>query len=542
MNLNDSPATCLVGIESQPTSEPTHKQPLKRWHRYGFIFLMLVATFVRSIDVWRPVDGSMHDPVRETDVAGIARNYYEEGMNLFLPRIDWRGDGPGYTESEFPLFPWIGACLYHVFGYHEQLLRVEALVLSLATCALFFKMAAERLRPTGALAASAVFALNPMCVRMGSSIQPEPLMFFAYFAAAYFFLAWCEHQRQRDYLLAMVMTGLAILAKLPAIHIGLLFACLCFHHFGWQAVKRRDVWVFATLAVGIPVYWYLYARGLWVDYGNSLGMSNEAYLRISSGSSLKALSHTLPGNFNTELFWIWTAGGMVLGLFGLPRALRNRDQRWIVYWAGTLLLYYIVSGRTTGEIWAVHYHIVSLPVAALLIGKATGGIEERTQKVLELGHYWDRKRFVTAGLCLAGYMVVLVTVLDQVRHTRWFLRPNLYWDIYETAHQFKRHIEPGSLIVASGAYEKDQYGLPRAYNTPYYFYFTHTKGFTLGDSDQNIAKMEELRSRGAKYYICERKSLKNAPTWESDLHRHYKVLSENELAILVELSQPDVGA
>lgn len=510
---------------------------LQQWHRVGFAVLLLIAVFVRSIDVWRPVDGSMFDPVRETDVAGIARNYYEEGMNLFLPRIDWRGDGPGFTESEFPLFPWIGACLYQVFGYHEELLRIEALLLSVATCALFFKLASEKLRPIGALAASGIFALNPMSVRMGSSIQPEPLMFCAYVAAGYFFLHWCEQQRRRDYWLALVATAVAILAKLPAIHIGVLFACLCFQHFGWRAVMRRDVWLFAILAVGVPIGWYVYARSLWVAYGNSLGMSNEAYLRIGSGNFLQTLRDTLPGNVETELFWIWTIGGAVLGVFGLPRAFRKPQQRWIAFWAGTLAVYYVVSGRTTGESWAVHYHIVSLPVAALLIGKAVVGIEERINALLEGVPMTRFRRWTLSGACAVGYLVMFVTVMDQVRHTRWFLRPNLYWGIYDSAMQFKPYIEPGSLIVASGALEKDQYGLPRAYNTPYYFYWTHSKGFTLGDSDQHVAKLAELRGRGAKYFVCERKSLKNAPGFEDELRTHFRVLSENDLALLVDLRE-----
>ncbi len=522
--------------DSKPAESTATRPPLAQWVRWTFAFLMLAATFVRSIDVWRPVDGTMHDPVRETDVAGIARNYYDEGMNLFQPRIDWRGDGPGIVESEFPIFPWLGACLYHVFGYHEELLRVLALMLSLGTCALFFKMASERLRPIGAIAAALIFSLNPMSVRMGSSIQPEPLMFFAYFAAAYYFLEWCERQRPRDYWLAIFMTALAILAKLPAAHVGLLFACLCFQHFGWRAVIRRDVWVFAVLSVGIPVAWYAYARSVWLEYGNSLGMSNEAYLRVSSGSFLETLKTTLPGNAVTEHFWIWTTGGVVLGLIGLPRSLLKRSHWWLAAWAFALAAYYVVSGRTTSESWAIHYHIVSLPVAALLIGKAASGIEERVSKLVQAGDWKSARARLMAGACAVGYLVLLATIADQVRHTRWFLRPNNYWAIYDCAKQFEPHLERNSLIVASGAFEKDQHGLPRAYNTPYVFFWTHTKGFTLGDSDQNVTKLEELRSRGARFFVCERKSLKNAPGFEDELRTHFRVVSEHEKALLVDLS------
>jgi hypothetical protein len=32
--------------------------------------------------------------------AAIARNYSELGMNIFYPRIDWGGSGPGYAEED----------------------------------------------------------------------------------------------------------------------------------------------------------------------------------------------------------------------------------------------------------------------------------------------------------------------------------------------------------------------------------------------------------------------------------------------------------
>ena len=40
---------------------------------------------------------------RQTDTAAIARNYYEEGYDLFYPRVDWRGATAGYVETNFPL-------------------------------------------------------------------------------------------------------------------------------------------------------------------------------------------------------------------------------------------------------------------------------------------------------------------------------------------------------------------------------------------------------------------------------------------------------
>jgi hypothetical protein len=66
-----------------------------------FLGLFFLGAWIRSLDVWRPVDGRVRESWRECDYAAVARNFYREGMNILYPRIDWRGDGPGYAEMEF---------------------------------------------------------------------------------------------------------------------------------------------------------------------------------------------------------------------------------------------------------------------------------------------------------------------------------------------------------------------------------------------------------------------------------------------------------
>jgi len=92
-----------------------------------FLALFFLGAWIRSLDVWRPVDGRVRESWRECDYAAVARNFYREGMNILYPRIDWRGDGPGYAEMEFPVIPWTMAALYKIFGYQEVLGRVNIL-------------------------------------------------------------------------------------------------------------------------------------------------------------------------------------------------------------------------------------------------------------------------------------------------------------------------------------------------------------------------------------------------------------------------------
>src|SRR4030088_1040735 len=61
---------------------------------------------------------------RQYDTAAVARNIPEEYLNVFYPRVDWRGNSPGYVEVEFQAFTLPVALLYRVFGVHEWLARI----------------------------------------------------------------------------------------------------------------------------------------------------------------------------------------------------------------------------------------------------------------------------------------------------------------------------------------------------------------------------------------------------------------------------------
>lgn len=66
--------------------------------------LVLFGVSCRMINLSAPPIG-MHS-WRQTDTAAIARNFYEHGYRFHLPQVDWGGSGPGYVESEFPIYTY----------------------------------------------------------------------------------------------------------------------------------------------------------------------------------------------------------------------------------------------------------------------------------------------------------------------------------------------------------------------------------------------------------------------------------------------------
>ena len=236
------------------------------------IILFVAASFLRIADVFRPIDKASW---RECDMGAVARNFYREGMNPLYPRIDWRGDGPGYAEMELPVLPWLMAVTYEFVGIHDNVGRMWAFVFSLGAMFFFFRLAHEYLGLFASTIAFAFFAFNPLVVDLSTAVQPEGLMIFCYIAAVFFFVRWIRNDRNSDFAATTLLTAVTLLAKATSAHIGIFFGILLVQKYGWSVCRQFKVWIFGVVTVVPAALWYLHAKSLWLTYGNSLGVSNE---------------------------------------------------------------------------------------------------------------------------------------------------------------------------------------------------------------------------------------------------------------------------
>src|SRR5437667_11073222 len=75
---------------------------------------------------------------RQSDVAAIARNYFQDGFHFAWPQIDWAGDQPGSVGTEVPILPFFAALCYKILGLHEWVGRAQALLLFVVSLPFFF--------------------------------------------------------------------------------------------------------------------------------------------------------------------------------------------------------------------------------------------------------------------------------------------------------------------------------------------------------------------------------------------------------------------
>ncbi|HEV7700739.1 MAG TPA: glycosyltransferase family 39 protein [Pyrinomonadaceae bacterium] len=496
------------------------------------VVLFLAAAGLRFADVFRPIN---QPSWRECDLGAISRNFVREGMNPLYPRIDWRGDGPGFAEMELPLYPWLTALTYEVFGEHDQIGRVWAFLFSLGAMFFFFKIAREYLTVFASTVAFAFFALNPLMVGMATSIQPEGMMVLTYLASVYFFIKWIRTDHALYCWAATIATALTLLSKAPAAHIGLFFGVLLLQKFGWRVVTQARVWIFGIGALMPSMLWYFHAKNLWLEYGNSLGVSNEYHW---IGWDFFTDTGFIKGIFSIELTYVWLVFGVVVGAFAIWRGYREETARHAMLWLASIFVFYLVAARTASEDWAAYYHVFSIAPVALLFGFAI-------KKLWDFAHEFTdaySRRSLPANLLLVGVIFVVIgailaSLVVEARTVRANFIAHRSPNAADTfAEQAKPFITADGPILVSGGHCFDPRGYYVAYNASYMFYWLDKKGWNICVEDQSIQKLNEFRSKGIRYFVAEKAYVREKPGFEAALEESYPTLAVTDRYVVYDLT------
>ncbi|MDX2168973.1 MAG: glycosyltransferase family 39 protein [Deltaproteobacteria bacterium] len=492
--------------------------------RVALAAVLLLGVALRLQYVDRPFDHRLLNPWRQSDYLALTRNFAREDANLFYPRIDWRGDTPGYAEMELPLVPWLGAWLWRLHGPAVVGQRALAAALEIGALLLFAALARRVLPEAGALAATLLFALNPLLIVLATSLQPEPLLNLACVAAVLLLWRWLAAPRPATLLAAAALAGLAMLAKLPAAYLGLLFAYAVLRRLGLAALRRPEVWGAALIAALPPLAWYSWAHRFWLVYGNSLGLSNESHL---IGADVLWPPTFLLGIGMWETLGVFTPAGLLLAVAALRLPWARIELP--VVWYAAVAVFYVLAGRTTGDQWSYYYHSLSVAPAALLMGAGyasfrpfpplkkggQGGFPDPGSvskspptplfqrgegRPFQKGE--QRTEYRWAGTALlaatAGLMLAAGWYLGQRRDHGDAVERQLY----ECSRALAPLVPADARIVVRGGTKVDEHGHPVAYNASMVFAWMDRKGFNYAAEDFGDATLAAIAARGGRYWLA----------------------------------------
>lgn len=500
-----------------------------------WIIIFVTGLCVRSTDISHSVDT---ESWREADVSTIARNFYNNGTNIFHPQIAWDGAGPGYTESEFPLYPYSIALLYKIFGIWEPAGRVISFLFSLASLLVFFRISRYLFTTAAALASSFFFSLSPILFVISNSIQPESLMFFFYLSSAYCFMKWLDVPSRKYFWLTILFTALALLCKITAINIGIFFIAIILIKKDWRYFLKRDIIVIGLLSILPSIIWYFYCHRFYIIYGNSMGVSNE-YAWI--GWDFFTNRHFIRGIVEIELIYVWTFAGPFVLFFALLFTPMIKRQSTVIglVWILSVAVFYIVAARTSADSWAYYYHIFSIPAFSILMGSSVIEIYEEYSSALRQGYkkiqsiwFFMRSSFIIFLLCLFIFYFTLSS-FQYLVHTKS--------EVFQTSPFYKckdsliKIIPEKSLILVNGGLKRDKLGHPHAYNTSYFFYWLNRKGYNISIEDLSIENVLLFKEKGVSFFLAEERTVHFVPGFEEILRKRFNVIYECNGSILLRL-------
>ncbi len=467
------------------------------------IVISVVAVVVRIIAIDHPFTDTWS--WRQSDVAAIARNYFEGGFHFAHPQIDWAGDQPGYVGTEFPILPFVAALCFRLLGLHEWVGRIQALIFFVISLPFFFLLVREIAGEIVATWALISYSFAPVGIMASRCFMPDIPSLALSLIGLYFFARWLTTERSTAFVLAALAISLSILIKLPSAIIGAPLACICFQRFRFSAFQRLHLWLFAAIAL-LPAaiwYWYAYQISLTFYPHHFFGAGG---FKIMPLSWYWKIAREIPTLTLTPLVFI-------LGAIGLFVARQISGARAFYWWLLAMILFVIVVGYGNRHPW---YRLPLVPIAALFAGVACEFIGRKIP---------NRAANAVASICLLA-----LVGLSSIAALRVFYEPK-NGPLRDAGLELNDITPEGSLIAAADN------------GDPTVLYYGHRKGWHFlekdgiyyGDPDGSapaIANLAELRSKGAKYLV-----FTSNTAWWLDLYPEFREYVHANSALIAATSE-----
>jgi len=463
------------------------------------ILISILAVAVRFVAIDQPyVDNWSW---RQSDVAAIARNYFQGGFHFARPQIDWAGDQPGYVGTEFPILPFVAALCYKIFGVHEWFGRVQAVILFALSLPFFFLIVRRIFDETAATWALFFYSFAPLGVMASRCFMPDVPSLALSIIGLYFFQQWLAEEGSRaSFLASALCISLSILIKATSVLIGVPIACLavaavCDRRFREKFGAHRaplQLLAFAAIALIPSALWYGHAYQISLHFyphhffgaGGVRIMSVAWYLKIARSLVTSELAPLL----------------FVLGAFGAFLTRSTSKARPFHCWLGAMILFIIIVGYGNRHLW---YQLPLVPIVAAFAGSVCA--------------------FLATKISNRAVMIVFSTLLAIIFGFSAFMYAGKFYEptaapMRNAGLKLKTISPTNALVVAADN------------GDPTIFYYAERKGWHFlekdgiyngepTDSAQAIVDLEGLRARGASYLVF----TSNTAWWldyHQDLKRH----------------------
>jgi len=240
-----------------------------KYSKWGFFILVFCCCLIYNYQsiFYLPPQG-LHQ-WRQCDCLSITLNYYQDGNAFLAPSVhNLAADGTGKTISEFPLFYFVVAQLWAVFGYHEIIYRILNFLIFLCGLFALFKIFENILKDSIlAISFSLLLFTSPMLVYYANNfLMNSTALSLAFIALYFFYRFYVESKNKYLYAMAFFFALAGLLKATSLLSFLAIFGVFIAEILNVRMLKDRKIFqhpkseVFPMILVLlIQVVWYLYS-------------------------------------------------------------------------------------------------------------------------------------------------------------------------------------------------------------------------------------------------------------------------------------------
>lgn len=458
------------------------------YEKRKLLLILILALLLRLYHVNFPVAG-WHS-WRQADTAAIARNFYQNGFNLFYPQVDWGGNSPGFVESEFPLYSFLVTLSYAIFGVNDLWGRVLSVVFSIATIYGLYLLARKFISDKVALWTAFIYAILPLNIFYGRAFMPESAILLCSVFGIYFFSEWLDSGRSKDFVLSWLFVSLAILIKIPTLYLGLPLVFLAWNKYGKTTFKIWQIWLLAFLVLLPVVLWYYHAHRIFLQSGLSFGIWGFGTDKWGNFNLLFTAEFYNRVFFKSIAERHLTYAGFIPFLIGLFIKREKRGEKLFDWWLIAVVIYFLIVAK--GNQVHEYYQLPFILPAAVFVGKAFA-------KYLPLNHIRESFKVSRASFSIFSLCLVGIFMLSYFRYSNFVKKETFNSPLFNLASAVKGLTAKNYLVVAVSE------------GNPVVLYRCERKGWNSSPDQLDPAFLHEKQVLGAKYLIGEKSSFDTGP-------------------------------
>ncbi|MGE0451717.1 MAG: glycosyltransferase family 39 protein [Vicinamibacterales bacterium] len=485
------------------------RRDLRRWALgvsrldWGLLLVLAFGAYFRFLYIDLPM-ADAHG-WRQLFNADVARNFDEQSLNIWYPRVSWGGAGDGLVSMEFPLLSWLAAVVLRIVGqgHIDLVCRIVTVVFSMATMVGAYGLATLLWGRAVGRGAAFLLAISPSAIFFGRAfISDTPMVCFSVFGV-WGFVAYLKTGSRRALTWGTVTAALACMVKLPGVVLMAPIAWMAWETRRWRAITDLPLVAGVSAVLLATVVWYGHAEMTFAQtyLGVAIfhpvgGYSPEVMdgagplTLVTSWNTTAQLSNPEYYQALAERFWYlhFTPIGTVVILLGAVLCFRAPHRRFVDAWFAGVAVFILMAAE--GNRWHEFYQLPILLPASMYFGLAARPAFDEV---------WLSTRAPWRLGIVASAVALVLIGLDGFERSR--VVPELFRPFalrmtpISVGDQLQELTPPDALLVTV---EYERFGG----NSPVLFYYARRRGWSFDATALTPVVLERLHHTfGARYFV-----------------------------------------